>query len=139
MKGPSTPYWDRLVAKGRDTMRTLKALVAKLVAKIKTEPAVTTGGVVGVAAVVQQWIATNHITTVKQGLTLAVPIAVTFVIRAFVTPTAKADAVQRQLDLLTEAVKVTASPAFSSVSTLNLSKVLADTEAKVFPGGPVTP
>lgn len=98
MKPPSTPYWDRLAAKEHAIVKTLKALVAKIIAKIKGEPALTTGGLVGIVAVVQQWIATNHITTVRQAVTLAVPIAVTFVIRSFVVPVSVHKAVVAQAD-----------------------------------------
>ncbi len=67
----------------------MKSLITKLVTAVKTwlhhEPALTIGGVTGAAVVVQQWITTNHITTVRQGLTLAAPIVLAFVIRQFVS------------------------------------------------------
>jgi len=70
-------------------MKFLKSIVAKIVAKIKAEPAVTTGGVAGVAVAVEQWIQTNHVTNVHEAVVLLAPIALSFVIRTFVTPTSK--------------------------------------------------
>ncbi len=68
-------------------MSYLKALVAKIIAKIKAEPAVATGGVFGVALVIEQWVQVNHITNLREAVTLAGPIVLAFIIRTFVTPT----------------------------------------------------
>lgn len=70
----------------------LKAYI-KATNKIKSEPAIATGGLFGIAAVVYQWIQVNHVTDVRQGAALALPIVVSFVIRLFVTPSAKVDGI----------------------------------------------
>jgi hypothetical protein len=73
-------------------MKFIQSIIDKIVATIKAEPAVAAGGLAGVIAVVYQWIQVNHITNLRQGVTLAAPIVLSFVIRLFVTPTVKVDA-----------------------------------------------
>ena len=97
MKGPSTPYWDRLVAKEQRTVKTIKALVAKL---LKGEPALTIGTVVAFGGVIGTWIQTNHITTARQGFTLAAPIVLSFVIRQLVVSPATFNEVAHKLALV---------------------------------------
>jgi hypothetical protein len=67
---------------------------------IKAEPAVTAGGTEGAIAAVITWQQTNQIVTIRQALTLGVPIAVGFVIRVFVTPNSRVALTQAQLALL---------------------------------------
>jgi hypothetical protein len=86
MKEPSTPYWDRAIREERIVFSKLKVFVIKLkLFVLAKEPALSIGAVVGAAASVTTWIQTNQITTLRQLVTFAAPIVISFVIRTFVS------------------------------------------------------
>ena len=119
-------------------MKFVKAFIAKLVAKIKSEPAVTAGGVAGAVAAVVTWAQTNQITTVRQLVTFGAPIVLAYVIRTFVVPNGTAKLLIAQLgaiELKLAQVKEAVAPAGP---TIELSKLLAQADAAHVAGDPVT-
>jgi hypothetical protein len=65
-------------------LKFVKTLVAKGRELLTREPALSLGSVVAAGGVVVTWVQTNHITTVREAVTLALPIVFAAIIRQVV-------------------------------------------------------
>lgn len=136
----SPPYWNRLTALAL-------SLLARLVAAFRAEPAVVLGTIATAIVGASKYIHAHGIHTVRQAITVLTPVATSWLIRRYVTAPDTRDALvaaaanlakqstlaefAHSAALVKEAVAVTTLP--QGAPTVELSKVLAATEAKVFP------